>query len=265
MMLCATSSSARDASAPSREQPSQSEPSVGYSVRAGVEIGARSFAYSDPLIIATNLRPYDVTGVTLTSIGGSLRPFVWTHTPVIEGFTLGFDYAFAPTLASATTGGEDIQTTWDHGDIALHVPVRLGKHALAPHIGPTLGYGWLGFSFSTSGTLANEIPTVAYRFVRLGLAGSMTFCQIFSMNVGFDYLGATSGGAVYDRFRDVTLDGIDARLGFGVKIADGLNVNLLFDYTRFFSSFVPIPGDAYVAGGALDQFGIVKVGIEYGR
>ena len=31
------------------------------------------------------------------------------------------------------------------------------------------------------------------------------------------------------------------------------------------SSFVPIPGDAYVAGGALDQFGSVKVGIEYGK
>jgi hypothetical protein len=39
----------------------------------------------------------------------------------------------------------------------------------------------------------------------------------------------------------------------------------MLDYTRFFPSFVPIPGDVYVAGGALDQFGTIKIGVEYGR
>jgi len=265
MMLCATASSARDATSSTQEPPSKSEPDVGYALRAGLEVGARWFTYSDPLYIATNLRPYDVVGIPLLTVGGDLRPFVWTHTRVIEELALSFDYAFAPAFASATSGGEDIGTSWDHGDLKLQLPIRLSSHALAPRLGPTLGYGWLGFAFSTSAPIAAEIPTVSYQFVRIGLAGSMTFARRFTLKAGFDYLGAGSGGAVYDRFRDVTLNGIDARLGVTAEITEGIRANLIFDYTRFFSTFIPVPGDAYVAGGALDQFGSFQIGIEYGR
>lgn len=265
MMLCATASSARDATPSTQEPASKSEPDVGYSLRAGLEVAARWFTYSDPLYIATNLRPYDVSGITLPTFGGDFRPFVWTHARGIEQLALSFDYAFAPAFASSTSGGEDIGTSWDHGDLKLQLPIRLSSHSLAPQLGPTLGYGWLGFSFSTSGSIAAEIPTATYRFVRLGLTGSMTFARRFTLRAGFDYLGTISGGAVYDRFRDVTLNGIDARLGVSAEITDGLRANLIFDYTRFFSTFIPVPGDAYVAGGALDQFGSFQIGIEYGR
>lgn len=265
MMLCATSSSARDATSQAHETPAKSEPDVGYALRAGVEVGARWFTYSDPLYIATNLRPYDVVGVPLLTFGGDLRPFVWTHTRVAEDLTLSFDYAFAPAFDSATADGAGIRTSWDHGDLKLQLPGRLAKHALDPRLGPSFGYGWIGFAFSTSEPLAAEIPTATYRFVRIGLIGSMTFAKRFTLKAGFDYLGAASGGTVYDRFRDVTLNGIDARLGLTAEITGGIRANLIFDYTRFFSTFVPVPGDAYVAGGALDQFGSFQIGIEYGR
>jgi hypothetical protein len=35
------------------------------------------------------------------------------------------------------------------------------------------------------------------------------------------------------------------------------------EYTRFFSTFKPEPGDSYVAGGALDQYLALRVGIAY--
>lgn len=243
----------------------ESPPNVGYSLRAGIELAARSFAYSDPLVIATNLRPYDVAGVPLVTFGGDIRPFAWSRVPVLERAALGFDYAFAPSLTSSTDDGSDIRTSWDHGDIALRVPVRLGKHARAPQIAMTIGYGWLGFSFAETGPLAAEIPTVTYRFVRVGASGEVALGKRLSLMAAFDYLAPLSGGSVYERFRDPTINGIDARLGLGLGIAKDTRLLLIFDYTRFFSSFVPIPGDAYVAGGALDQFGSVKLGIEYGR
>jgi hypothetical protein len=265
MMFFAPLLHARDATAQTRESTSESARTVGYSLHAGVEVGARWFTYSDPLVIATNLRPYDVAGVSLVTFGGELRPFVWAHVPVLDRLGISFDYAFAPSLDSSTTDGEDIRTSWDHGDLALHVPVRLGQRPRAPQIGATLGYGWIGFSFATTEPLAAEIPTVTYRFVRIGLTGQLPLSGRLSLNAAFDYLGPFSGGSVYERFRDVTINGIDARLGLGFDIAEGTRLFLILDYTRFFSSFVPIPGDAYVAGGALDQFGTVKIGFEYGR
>ena len=256
---------APDAAAQTQQNAAESAPSVGYSLRAGVEVGARWFTYSDPLVIATNLRPYDVVGVPLLSFGGDLRPFVWSHVPVLDRLGIGFDYAFAPSLDSSTNDGQDIRTSWDHGDLKLHVPVRLGKQPRAPQIGATLGYGWIGFSFGATGSLAAEIPTVTYRFVRIGFNGEMALGRHFYVTAAFDYLGPISGGSVYDRFRDATIHGIDAKLGAGIDITEGTRVSIMLDYTRFFSSFVPIPGDAYVAGGALDQFGSIKMGIEYGR
>lgn len=261
MALCTASI----ASAQTQPPPSDSTPAVGYSLRAGFEVAGRWFVYSDPLVIATNLRPYDVTGVTLLNFGGSLRPFAWSHVPVLERAGIGFDYGFAPTLDSSTNDGQEVRTSWDHGDLTLHVPVRLGTQEDAPQLAAVLGYGWIGFSFATNPTLAAEVPSVTYRFARLGLHGEMSFRRRFYVTAAFDYLGAFSGGSVYDRFRDVTLNGIDAQLGAGIDIAEKTRLSVFLDYRRFFSSFVPIPGDAYVAGGALDQFGSIKVGIDYGR
>ncbi len=265
MMLFASLSTVRDAFAQSPQNTMESAPIVGYSLRAGIEVGARWFAYSDPLVVATNLRPYDIVGVPLLTFGGDLRPLAWSRVPVLDQLAISFDYAFAPTLDSSTNDGEDIRTSWDHGDLSLRVPVRLGKLPRSPQIGATIGYGWLGFSFATTGPLAEEIPTVTYRFVRIGLTGEMSLSKRWAVNAAFDYLGPLGGGSVYDRFRDATIDGIDAKMGVSVEIAKQTRLLLMLDYTRFFSSFVPIPGDAYVAGGALDQFGSVKIGIEYGR
>jgi hypothetical protein len=258
MMLVAPLCFARNATA-------EPAPSVGYSLRAGVEVGARWFTYSDPLVIATNLRPYDVVGVPLLTFGGEFRPLVWSHVPILDELGIRFDYAFAPSLDSSTNEGETIRTSWDHGDLALHVPVRLGKRPHAPRIGATIGYGWLGFTFSETGPLATEIPSATYRFVRIGLNSEVALNRQLSLTAAFDYLGTFSGGSVYERFRDATINGIDARLGLSFDIAERTRLLLMLDYTRFFSSFVPIPGDAYVAGGALDQFGTIKIGVEYGR
>ena len=46
-------------------------------------------------------------------------------------------------------------------------------------------------------------------------------------------------------------------------IVSGLEGRIVFDYERYFYAFQPIPGDAYVAGGALDQFFGVRLAVAY--
>ena len=52
-------------------------------------------------------------------------------------------------------------------------------------------------------------------------------------------------------------------LGLGIKLTDGLEARLVAEYARFFYSFTPQVGDAYVAGGALDQIYGMRLGAAY--
>ncbi len=232
-------------------------------MRLGFEVAARWFAYSDPLKVATNLRPYDVTGVPLLSFGGEMRPLRWTRVPVLEDVGIAGEYSFAPYLTSAATEGRDIQTSWERGKVGIRAPIRLGRGERAPVVAPVVGYGWLDFSFQETGPLAAEIPTVGYRLLRVGLDGRLRLGGPVALVLAFAYLEPLAGGVLYERFRDVTIGGIDADLGLSLAIARGAEVSLSLGYTRFFSTFVPVPGDAYVAGGALDQYGRVKMGFSY--
>ena len=233
------------------------------SLHLGIEIGARWFRFSDPLKIATNLRPYDVEGVPLFVLGGEVRPLRWTRVPVLEDVGIGGEYAFAPYLVSDLTDGRSLGTSWDRGRASLRVPVRAGASAGAPVIAGVLGYEWLGFSFAGAGELEASLPTVGYHLVRVGADGQVPLYRSLSLLASFAYLAPVDGGPLYARFRDPEVGGIDVGLGLGLGVARGARVTLKLAYERFYSSFEPVPGDPYVAGGALDQFGGVEIGIDY--
>lgn len=253
----ASASATAPASAPA------AAPAVTGSLRVGFEVSARWFAFSDPLKIATNLRPYEAVGIPMLVLGGELRPLVWTRVPILRDLSVFGDYAFAPYLTSSVTGGQDIQTSYERGMIALRLPIRLGRCACAPVVAPRLGYGALRFDFQETGPLASEIPIASYKMVRIGLDGRSRIVGPLSGLVSFEWLEPIEGGALYERFRDPRIGGIDAWLGLALGIAKGTELSLSVGYTRFFSSFEPVPGDPYVAGGALDQFGGSRLGIDY--
>jgi hypothetical protein len=195
--------------------------------------------------------------------GGELRPLVWTRLPVISDIGMAFEYAFAPYLTSSITGGKALQTSFERGLLTLRVPVRLGHKKRAPVIAPRFGYESLVFEYQDSPELSSSLPTTNYKILRMGLDMTSRFWGPLSAFGSFEWLSPLEGGPVYDRFRDIRVNGIDASVGLGVHIASGTEVRLTAGYTRFFSTFLPVPGDAYVAGGALDQFGGIKLGVHY--
>ena len=67
------------------------------------------------------------------------------------------------------------------------------------------------------------------------------------------YRGVLSGGATHDRFRAHTLAGVDASLGVALPLGRGFEAELAATYTRYFATFSPEPGDAYIAGGHDDD------------
>ena len=58
-------------------------------------------------------------------------------------------------------------------------------------------------------------------------------------------------------------DGVDVGAGVAYPLPRGFEVALRARYTRYFSAFHPVPGDASVAGGALDEYITFGGGVSY--
>jgi hypothetical protein len=124
------------------------------------------------------------------------------------------------------------------------------------------GINFTSFTFDGSATLATSTPDVTYVSLRGGVDARIPFWRMaLLLDAGYD--GALSAGAVYDRFNGATVGGLDFGAGFAILIASGFEARLTGHYTRYFYSFDPVPGNAYVAGGALDELLGIGIGVAY--
>jgi hypothetical protein len=67
------------------------------------------------------------------------------------------------------------------------------------------------------------------------------------------YRALVSRGALDERLKSRSSGGVDVTLGGAVKLGSGFSAVLAGEYLRWFHAFAPVPGDTWVAGGALDQ------------
>ena len=224
------------------------------------EIGGRRFAYSDP--ITANTRDYDVFGAPMPALGLEVYPAAGTKIPFVRdlGLTGSFSRAFG--ISSATKAGTKLDTTWMRFGGGLRARFRPGS-ADGPVIGVSGGINFTSFSFeATDATLVDSAPGVTYASLRGGIDARIPFWRMaLLLDAGYD--GALSAGQVHDRFTGATVGGLDFGAGFAILIAAGFEARLTAHYTRYFYAFDPVPGDAYVAGGALDEFLGLGIGVAY--
>jgi hypothetical protein len=116
---------------------------------------------------------------------------------------------------------------------------------------------------STKSKVAAYPPRARTISVSFGIDARVLLAGQISTLLGVSYLAVTEPGEIYDRFRDPSVDGVDANLGFALGLIPGLEARLIGRYTRYFSTFKPQLGDAAVAGGTLDQLLQIGVGARY--
>lgn len=223
------------------------------------EIGGRRFTYSDP--ITSNTRDYDVFGAPMPSVGVEVYPAAGTKIPFIRdlGLTGSFSRAFG--ISSATKTGSKLDTNWMRLGGGLRARFRPGS-ADGPVIGINGGINFTSFTFEAPGTLADSAPDVTYASLRGGIDARIPFWRMaLLLDAGYD--GALSAGKVHERFTGASVGGLDFGAGFAFLIASGFEARLTAHYTRYFYAFDPVPGDAYVAGGALDEFLGLGIGVAY--
>jgi hypothetical protein len=226
-------------------------------VRAAFEMGSRNFTYVDRL--TPTLRPYSVAGPPLALVEGELYPLARSGTPVLKDLGATVDYAMAFGLSSVDSAHTSVSTSWTIFDAGLRERIPLGRSVL---LGLHAGYGENAFQFSGALQTTAQLPGVRYRFVRGGADGRVALGS-FAVYAYASYLDVLDVGPVGSYFPRATIGGVEGR--FGVSRSMGRNVELSLEvaYTRFFYTLNPQPGDALVAGGALDQMAFGSLGAAY--
>ncbi|MDI1430558.1 hypothetical protein [Polyangium sorediatum] len=257
-----------EAPPPAETKPKEEEPparvrhqagSSIVSAEVGFEIGGRVFTYSDG--ISGNLRRYDVYGAPVGAVSVEVFPAAMTTVPVLRDLGLSLGYARAFGLQSATEGGEPVDTVYQRVTAALKVRIPLSRPT-GPVIGVLGGVRWQTFAIDAPGALGSQVANVDYLAIRAGVDGWIPIGPVAAI-LGFEWLEPLTTGVVYDRFSGAKVHGITAAAGLAVRFETGLQVRLTGHYDRFFSDFDPVLGDAFVAGGALDQFFGVRLGLAY--
>jgi hypothetical protein len=222
----------------------------------GVEGGMRHFAYTDG--VTANLRPYTLNAAPLAAAGAELYPLAGDHV-VDLGLVVTYAHSFA--VQSATVDAGRLETVWSRYSAAARARVRTGAVESAPVFGLTGGYAEERFAIDSSNPNAS-LPSVDYRFVRASADARVPFGR-FALFGDVAYLAVLAAGDVAARFPKASVAGVEADLGGAVAIAWGLEARVTASYRRFFYSMNPTPGDAYVAGGALDELAGVQAGLAY--
>ena len=125
-----------------------------------------------------------------------------------------------------------------------------------------MGYGGIDFSLDGQVDATSRLPSVAYRFVRVG-ADARARVAAFLLYADASYLAVQSTGPMGGMFPRESVGGVEAHAGVTRALRPSLEATVELAYTRFFYSFRPQPGDAYVAGGGLDQLVAASAGVAY--
>ena len=223
------------------------------SLAAGIEAGGRRLRYVDAL--TPGLRDYSVAAAPLAHVRVAIYPFADASRTIDIGVVGSYARAFA--LGSSAAGVGAVDTTWWRFHAGGVVRLRL------PSIVLGLGgaYGGETFDFGAS-SIDTQTPAVAYRFARISVDARVPLGR-FALLASAGYDVVLSAGSVADRFPHAKVGGVEATLGATYRVTRAIEVFAGASYRRFFYAMHPVPGDALVAGGALDELYGLQGGVAY--
>jgi hypothetical protein len=229
------------------------------SAQAGLGVAMRHFSYVDR--VTPSLRPYDLGAAPMATVAAVVYPLASTRTPFVRDLGIAGSYGQAFALASEDSAGDRVGTTWRSFDVGATERIALTR-ALQANV--SAGYGGDDFQFTQNlAGGAAALPSVAYRFVRVGGDVRLRFLSAFSAFGGGSYLDVLTSGYTGQLFPRESVGGVEGHLGMSYLLAKNWEVSLNASYLRMFYSFNPVPGDASVAGGALDEQTRIVAGFSY--
>jgi hypothetical protein len=179
---------------------------------------------------------------------------------------LGGQLAYNRAIAgSKDTGGSVYKTT--AYDWSVNAKGRFD--VVGMQVEPVLGYVAKNFEIQNFASSMDRIQVapVAYRHLRVGAGVRMPFDSGAAISAGGAYLHTLAAGAILDPskyFSGNSLAGeLYAAMTFPLGFAKGFDLRLGADFRRIAFAFAPNLMAARIAGGAVDQYIGVNVGVGY--
>lgn len=237
-----------DDASPAPTSPEGSGPPSALEVGIGLRAFARNFHYTDDLF--GTLRSYKLGAAPAGMLW--LRWYPAAHLTsgfaAHVGIAAGYEQGFA--LKSQDPSGEKYDTTMREWYAGLRGRVPFGAH----EAGLQVTYGKHSFRVQESGG-APLVPNTEYEWVRVGIDGRVRVSRV-SLGAELGHRFVLDSGAIASRvwFPRAEASGFDAGVRAGFEIFTGFEIMAGFDFRRYALAMNPEPGDANVAGGALDQY-----------
>jgi hypothetical protein len=170
------------------------------------------------------------------------------------GLTGGVTYAVGVGTQGTSAGPARTEVYGYEAGVRQRIPVKIVD--LIPHV------GYMQDVFVASG--AELAPDVRYRVVRAGLGMRLAFSDRAAVRGSADYLHVLDAGPLTgDRFPRATVQGVDLNLGAGYMFTDTLEAQVSVGLRRYGFDMKVQQGDTLIAGGAVDEYMSMTVGVAY--
>lgn len=137
---------------------------------------------------------------------------------------------------------------WTAG-LRIRIPIATSE------MGVSGRYGEQDFRLGVlPGSQAPPVPDYTYTFVQGGLDARVQLGPVAILADGAYMDVLTDGISASGFFPHAQVGAVATGLHLGIRLWEGLELRLGADYQRYFFTFNPSPGDAHVAGGAVDQY-----------
>lgn len=236
----------------SRDEPARSHGSarpVPFEIVAGFRLRSRDLSYTDDLFAELSgyeLAPAPVLFAQTTFFPGALAtPGAAAHIGIEARAEVGV--GISSTASDGTEHGTRFQA------LSVDAVVRLPFGAI--EIRPHAGWGMHAFTFDSASSGQTPVPDVAYQHLVLGTSVLVHAASALDVHARFSWLPVLSMGEIGDSewFPRASAGGIDGEIGATVHVTGGFGIRVAGEIRRFFFRMSPEPGDARIAGGAIDQ------------
>jgi hypothetical protein len=232
----------------SDSRPSSPQRRTLLEVAAGMGTVSRWLSYNQDLFNA--LSTYTLAAGPLAAGTVEVYPLARLTGPLGDLGLVG-NIEHSVGVSSSTGTGASLATTDALYAGGLRFRFGLGDSEL----GLTGQYGVANFDVAQVGANAPLVPNYDYTFVEGAADARVTFSSTVALLARAGYLQVlTNSLQTSNYFPRASAAGVEGQLGPAIAINDIFELRLLADYRRFFFSMNPKPGDANVAGGAVDQY-----------
>lgn len=220
-------------------------------LEAGLALVHRSFRYTDDLF--GRLRGYGLPAAPFVHLGARWYPAAHVGGGPLAG--LGVRLAGAFGLALQSRGANDVTFPTEAWSVEAGLRYRLAVDEVVLHA--DAGYHAHAFTIGAAedGRIDPDVPSVELHSLRVGAGLRWELPAGVFFTGGGAYLAPVAVGGVTDEawFPRASAGGVEADGGLGVRLGD-LEVAARFAWRRYFYAMNTLPGDARVAGGALDDY-----------